>query len=131
TFLTLLAVPISAWIGVIAVDSLRGRTYDPRALMDTSRSSAYWYSGGLHLPAVLGWALAIVAGLLFTKASTSASDVWFAGPLSDTWLGVNGLGWAVAMAIGAAVYALFGRRVATVPHADGENAAARLQGAEQ
>ncbi|MEU8935870.1 cytosine permease [Streptomyces sp. NPDC048409] len=129
TFLTLLAVPISAWIGVVVVDSLRGRTYDSRALMDTTRSSAYWYTGGVRLPAVLGWALAIVAGLLFTKASTSASDVWFAGPLSGTWLGVNGLGWAVSMAVAAAVYALFGRKGSPAPHGGGEPAATRLQGA--
>ncbi|MGW4906120.1 purine-cytosine permease family protein [Streptomyces sp. NPDC004270] len=129
TFLTLLAVPISAWIGVVAVDSLRGRTYDEQALMDTTRSSAYWYTGGLRLPAVLGWALAIVAGLLFTKASTSAADVWFAGPLSDTWFGVNGLGWAVSMAVAAGVYALFGRRDTRIPDGGGEPAAARLQGA--
>ncbi|MER6466842.1 purine-cytosine permease family protein [Streptomyces sp. NPDC001288] len=129
TFLTLLAVPISAWIGVVVVDSLRGRTYDPRALMDTTRSSAYWYTGGVRLPAVLGWALAIVAGLLFTKASTSASDVWFAGPLSGTWLGVNGLGWAVSMAVAAAVYALFGRKGSPAPRGGGEPAATRLQGA--
>ncbi|MGW2958844.1 purine-cytosine permease family protein [Streptomyces sp. NPDC001220] len=128
TFLTLLAVPISAWIGVVAVDSLRGRTYDPQALMDTTRSSAYWYTGGLRLPAVSGWALAIVAGLLFTKASTSASDVWFAGPLSDTWFGVNGLGWAVSMAVAAGVYALFGRRD-PAPDGGGEPASARLLGA--
>ncbi|MFG2789615.1 cytosine permease [Streptomyces sp. NPDC048419] len=118
-------------MGVIAVDSLRGRTYDPRALMDTTRSSAYWYSGGLHLPAVLGWALAIVAGLLFTRASTSASDVWFAGPLSETWLGVNGLGGAVAMTVAAAVCALFGRRADPAPNAGGEPSSARLQGAER
>ncbi|MFG3062270.1 purine-cytosine permease family protein [Streptomyces sp. NPDC048231] len=110
TFLTLLAVPISAWIGVIAVDSLRGRTYDSAALMDTTRTSRYWYSGGFRLPAVLGWAIAIVAGLLFTKASTSTTDVWFAGPLSDTWFGVNGLGWAISMVVGGLIYALFGRR---------------------
>lgn len=110
TFLTLLAVPISAWIGVIAVDSLRGRAYDSQALMDTTRTSRYWYSGGFRLPAVVGWAAAIVAGLLFTKASTSDTDVWFAGPLSDTWPGENGLGWAISMIVGAVVYTLLGRR---------------------
>ncbi|MFF5144859.1 hypothetical protein ACFY6U_35005 [Streptomyces sp. NPDC013157] len=112
---------------MIAVDSLRGRAYDPQALMATTRSSAYWCSGGFRLPAVLGWALAIVAGLLFTKASTSADGVWFAGPLSDTWFGVNGLGWAVSTAVAAAVYALCGRRGTPARFDSGEPAAARLQ----
>lgn len=125
TFLTLLAVPISAWIGVVAVDSLRGRAYDPEALMDTTGGSRYWYTGGFRLPAVLGWAAAIVAGLLFTEAATS-TDVWFAGPFADTWAGANGLGWAIAMATGAAVYALAGR--ATGPDAEATPAPA-LQGA--
>jgi purine-cytosine permease-like protein len=129
TFLTLLAVPISAWIGVTVVDSLRGRSYDPRALMDTSRTSAYWYTGGLHLPAVGGWAAAIVAGLLFTKASTSSTDVWFSGPLAGSWLGRNGLGWAVAMVVGGAVYALTGRRGGAAVPGGEESVAADLQGA--
>ncbi|MEV8317022.1 cytosine permease [Streptomyces sp. NPDC059900] len=109
-FLTLLAVPISAWIGVIAVDMMRGRDYDPDALMDTSRTSRYWYTGGFRLPAVLAWVASIVAGLLFTTAGTGSDDVWFAGPLADTWPGVNGLGWAVAIVVGGAVYAAFGGR---------------------
>ncbi|WP_330248708.1 cytosine permease [Streptomyces sp. NBC_00562] len=131
TFLTLLAVPISAWIGVIAVDSLRGRTYDSDALMDTTRTSRYWYTGGFHLPAVLGWAAAIVAGLLFTKASTSDTDVWFAGSLSDTWFGVNGLGWAISMAVAAVVYALFGRRTSAAEGTGKEPAFPALQEAGQ
>ncbi|WP_406344659.1 purine-cytosine permease family protein [Streptomyces sp. NBC_01578] len=131
TFLTLLAVPISAWIGVIAVDSLRGRTYDSDALMDTTRTSRYWYTGGFHLPAVLGWAAAIVAGLLFTKASTSDTDVWFAGSLSDTWFGVNGLGWAISMAVAAVVYALFGRRTSAAEGTGKEPASPALQEAGQ
>ncbi|MFE6806383.1 purine-cytosine permease family protein [Streptomyces sp. NPDC057696] len=110
TFLTLLAVPISAWIGVIAVDMLRGREYDPSALMNTGRGSRYWYRGGFHLPAVTAWLAAIVAGLLFTTAATSADDVWFKGPLADSWPGVNGLGWLVAIVVGGALYALLGRR---------------------
>jgi purine-cytosine permease-like protein len=110
TFLTLLAVPISAWVGVILVDSARGREYDPVGLMDTRRTSRYWYTGGFHVPAVLAWAVAIVMGLLFTEASTSADDVWFAGPWAGTWLGTNGLGWAIAMAVGALIHGVFGRR---------------------
>jgi len=112
TFLTLLAVPISAWVGVILVDSARGRRYDTAALMDTSRTSRYWYTGGFRIPAVLAWAAAIVTGLLFTEASTSADDVWFAGPWAHTWLGTNGLGWAISLAVGALLYAVSGRRPA-------------------
>ncbi|MCX5441082.1 MULTISPECIES: cytosine permease [unclassified Streptomyces] len=110
TFLTLLAVPISAWIGVIAVDMLRGRQYDPSGLMDTGHGGRYWYRGGFHLPAVVAWLAAITAGLLFTKAATSADDVWFEGPLAGSWLGVNGLGWLVAIAVGGALYTFLGRK---------------------
>ncbi|WP_328539756.1 purine-cytosine permease family protein [Streptomyces sp. NBC_00344] len=109
TFLTLLAVPISAWIGVIAVDTLRGRTYDAASLMNTGRTSRYWYTGGFHLPAVLSWVAAIVAGLLFTRAATGTDDVWFSGPLAGSWFGANGLGWAISMAVGSAGYGVFGR----------------------
>ncbi|GAA2070151.1 cytosine permease [Streptomyces albiaxialis] len=108
TFLTLLAVPISAWVGVVLVDSARGRAYDPAALMDTARGGRYWYTGGFRLRAVLAWAAAIVSGLLFTEAA-AGEDVWFTGPWAHTWLGTNGLGWAVAMAVGAGVYAVCGR----------------------
>ncbi|MGW2345248.1 purine-cytosine permease family protein [Streptomyces sp. NPDC001661] len=110
TFLTLLAVPISAWIGIIAVDMLRGREYDPEALMNTGPGGRYWYRGGFQLSAVLAWLAAIAAGLLFTKAATSADDVWFEGPLADSWFGVNGLGWLVAIVVGGAVYGVLGRR---------------------
>ncbi|MDQ1023016.1 NCS1 family nucleobase:cation symporter-1 [Streptomyces umbrinus] len=110
TFLTLLAVPISAWIGVIAVDMLRGRHYDPAGLMDKGRGGRYWYTGGFHLPAVFAWLAAIAAGLLFTKAATGADDVWFAGPLADSWLGTNGLGWLIAIVTAGAAYTLLGRR---------------------
>ncbi|WP_405541362.1 cytosine permease [Streptomyces phaeochromogenes] len=110
TFLTLLAVPISAWIGVIAVDMVRGRHYDPAGLMDRGHGSRYWYTGGFHLPAVIAWLAAIATGLLFTKAATGADDVWFAGPLADSWLGTNGLGWLIAIVTAGATYALLGRR---------------------
>ncbi|MCF3964597.1 purine-cytosine permease family protein [Streptomyces fuscigenes] len=130
TFLTLLAVPISAWVGVILVDSARGRTYDPAGLMDTRRTSRYWYTGGFHVPAVAAWAVAIVMGLLFTEASTSADDVWFAGPWAHTWLGTNGLGWAISMAVGALLYGVFGRGPVRHTAEDAETSATRPAGLE-
>ncbi|MEK8173032.1 cytosine permease [Streptomyces sp. M19] len=62
TFLTILAVPITAWVGVFAVDMLRRRSYDHEALMDGRRTGRYWYDGGFAWSACVSWALAIVVG---------------------------------------------------------------------
>ncbi|MFI6640964.1 cytosine permease [Streptomyces sp. NPDC050504] len=103
SFLTLLAVAFSAWIGVFGVDMLRRTTYDGEALMDTGRTSAYWYSGGFAWSAMAAWGVALVVGLLFTKVD------WFSGPLASSWIGENGLGWAVTILVAAALYAVLPR----------------------
>ncbi|WFB07186.1 cytosine permease [Streptomyces sp. LX-29] len=103
-FLTLLAVSFSAWIGVFGVDMLRRRDravkYDPEGLMDTGRGSRYWYAGGFCWQAMTAWGLALGFGLCFTKVD------WFTGPLATTWIGRNGLGWAVTILVSAALYAV-------------------------
>ena len=106
-FISLLAVPITAWVGVFVVDMARRREFDPAALMDVHRTSAYWYRAGCEPRALLAWAAAIVAGYLFTTAGTG-DDAWFTGPLAGTWLGANGLGWVVTFAVGAGLYAALG-----------------------
>ncbi|MEU6891305.1 cytosine permease [Streptomyces sp. NPDC046557] len=103
SFLTLLAVAFSAWIGVFGVDMLRRETYDGPALLDTTRGSAYWYRGGFAWQAMTAWGAALVVGLLFTKVD------WFAGPLSGSWIGRNGLGWAVGVLTSGALYAVLPR----------------------
>ncbi|WP_392672865.1 purine-cytosine permease family protein [Streptomyces sp. LN785] len=103
SFLTLLAVTFSAWIGVFGVDQLRGRTYDAAALLDPTPSSAYWYTRGFAVPAVAAWGTGLVVGLLFTGVE------WFSGPLATTWIGRNGLGWAATIAVSGALYALLPR----------------------
>lgn len=107
TFLTLLAVSFSAWIGVYAVDMFRRRAlavrYDARGLMDTGRSSRYWYVGGFCWQAMVAWGLALTAGLCFTKVD------WFTGPLATSWIGRNGLGWAATILIAAVSFALLPR----------------------
>ena len=108
TFLTLLAVPLTGWAGVVLVDMAGRRAYDPAGLVDTSPGGAYWYRGGVRPAAVLAWLAAIGAGLLCTRAASGAG-VWFAGPFADAWIGRNGLGWLVAGLTGAAVYAPFAR----------------------
>ncbi|MFF9066814.1 cytosine permease [Streptomyces sp. NPDC014891] len=103
SFLTLLAVAFSAWIGVFGVDMLRRRSYDATALMDTTRTSAYWYRGGFAWQAMTAWAVALLAGLLFTKVD------WFAGPLASSWIGENGLGWAATIVVAGLLYAVLPR----------------------
>ncbi|WP_327244136.1 purine-cytosine permease family protein [Streptomyces sp. NBC_01320] len=103
SFLTLLAVTFSAWIGVFGVDQLRGRTYDAAALLDTGPAGAYWYTGGFAVPAVAAWGAGLTVGLLFTGVK------WFSGPLAATWIGRDGLGWAVTIAVSGGLYALLPR----------------------
>jgi purine-cytosine permease-like protein len=102
-FISLLAVPITAWVGVFATDMLRREHYDPVALMDVRRTSAYWYRGGVEWRAVTAWAVAIVAGYLFVTAGPSDAP-WFSGPLAGSWLGENGLGWVVTFVVAAGIY---------------------------
>ncbi|MCX4983735.1 cytosine permease [Streptomyces sp. NBC_00572] len=109
SFLTLLAVAFSAWIGVFGVDMLRRRSYDAVALMDTTRTSAYWYRGGFAWQAMTSWAMALVVGLLFTKVD------WFSGPLASSWIGENGLGWAATIVVAGVLYAVLPRTPAKAP----------------
>ncbi|MFI5984809.1 cytosine permease [Streptomyces sp. NPDC051555] len=112
SFLTLLAVAFSAWIGVFGVDMLRGRTYDGAALLNTGRTSAYWYKGGFAWQAMCAWGTALVVGLLFTKVD------WFGGPLADSWIGENGLGWAAGIVTSGLLYAVLPRTGAPVADED-------------
>jgi len=105
SFLSLLAVAFSAWIGVFGADMLRNRRYDAEALMDTGRTSAYWYTGGFARSAMAAWGVGLVSGLLFT-----GSD-WFTGPLGDSWVGRNGLGWAVTIVVSGLLYTVLPRAV--------------------
>jgi purine-cytosine permease-like protein len=115
TFLTLLAIPMTAWAATIGVDMIRRREFDQEALLDRRPGSRYWYTGGIRWVAVAPWLLGIVLGLLFTTAS-NGTDVWFSGPWAHTWLGVNGLGWLVSGVVSAALYAAFGLRSVAGDH---------------
>ncbi|GAA2331631.1 cytosine permease [Streptomyces caniferus] len=127
-FLTLLAVSFSAWIGVYGVDMARRRKlavrYDADSLMNTGRTSRYWYTGGFCWQAMTAWALALGAGLCFTKVQ------WFTGPLATTWIGENGLGWAATIAIGALAFAVLPTPRESVPAAGADEAAEARQAVE-
>ncbi|WIB15491.1 cytosine permease [Curtobacterium sp. MCPF17_050] len=108
TFISVLAVPITAWLGVFIADMLRRTWYDPEALLDLRRGGRYWYAGGVAWPAVIAWVVAIVVGFLFTNVQVGDADPVFVGAFSDTWIGANGLGWVVTFIVAAAVYLLTG-----------------------
>ncbi|MFG2427913.1 purine-cytosine permease family protein [Streptomyces sp. NPDC048590] len=107
SFLTLLGVTFSAWIGVFGVDLLRGRTYDTVALMDTGPGGGYWYTGGFSGQAMGAWGAGLVVGLLLTEVE------WFTGPLASTWAGRDGLGWAVTILVSGGLYAALPRPAGT------------------
>lgn len=99
SFLSLLAVAFSAWVGVFGADMFKRKHYDAAALIDTTRTSAYWYKGGFSPAACVAWAVGLVVGLLFT------SSTWFSGPLaSNNFLGEYGLGWVVTIVVSGLLY---------------------------
>ncbi len=108
TFISVLAVPITAWLGVFIADIVRRTWYDPEALLDLRAGGRYWYSGGIAWRAVIAWAVAIVVGFLFTSVQVGDADPVFVGAFASTWIGANGLGWIVTFIVAAAVYVLTG-----------------------
>ncbi|ROS58029.1 purine-cytosine permease-like protein [Frigoribacterium sp. PhB160] len=108
TFISILAVPITAWLGVFIADMARRTWYDSDALLDLRRGGRYWYTGGVSLPALGAWGVAIVVGTLFTAVQVGDAAPVFVGPLSDTWVGANGLGWVVTFVVAVGAYLLLG-----------------------
>ncbi|MGD6754689.1 cytosine permease [Streptomyces sp. BH105] len=99
SFLSLLAVAFSAWVGVFGADMFKRKHYDGAALIDTTRTSAYWYKGGFSPAACAAWAVGLVVGLLFT------SSTWFSGPLAtNNFIGEYGLGWVVTIVVSGLLY---------------------------
>ncbi|MBK4348950.1 purine-cytosine permease family protein [Lacisediminihabitans changchengi] len=107
SFISILAVPITAWLGVFLVDMITRRSYDADALMDTGRTSRYWYRGGIEWRAFGSWAIAIIIGFSFATVG-SGEDVWYRGWLAGTWLGQNGLAWIVTIVVSGGLYFLSG-----------------------
>jgi purine-cytosine permease-like protein len=108
TFISVLAVPITAWLGVFIADMVQRRWYDPAALLDLRAGGRYWYRGGVAWGALAAWVVAIVVGFLFTAVQVGDADPVFVGALSDSWIGANGLGWIVTVVVAAGVYLLTG-----------------------
>lgn len=107
TFISLLAVPISAWVGVFLVDMAVRHSYDPDGLLDLTHAGPYWYRGGIRWNAFGAWLVAIVVAALFMKIQPGDA-AWYTGPLYDTWVGNNGMAWLVSGLVGAGIFALLG-----------------------
>jgi NCS1 family nucleobase:cation symporter-1 len=109
-FLSLLAVAFSAWVGVFGADMLRRKEYDAEALVDTTRTSAYWYKGGFSPAAVASWAIGLIGGLMFTTSD------WFTGPLAaNNPIGEYGLGWVATIVISGLLYMVLPKPAVDVP----------------
>ena len=107
TFISLTAIPITAWVAIFVVDLIHRQHYSAKDLLDVSASSAYWYKGGIEWRALSAWTVALVLGFCFTRVGSTGAN-WFAGPLADSWLGHNGLGWVVTFVVAGGLYALMG-----------------------
>lgn len=89
SFISLLAIPITAWLAVFLLDMIKRRWYDPVALLDM-RGGRYWYRGGVEWRAIGAWALAIVVGYVLLS------------------IGQSGIAWIVTFVIAAGLYAVLG-----------------------
>jgi purine-cytosine permease-like protein len=101
-FISLLAVPITAWVGIFVVDLLHRQYYSPTDLLDVTPSSTYWYKGGIEPRAFGAWALAIIIGFCFLSTGS------YHGVFANSWFGRNGLGWVMTFAIAAIAISSYG-----------------------
>ena len=98
SFLLLLADGLTVWAGIFLVDMIWRRSYDTRGLNDTGKTSAYYYTSGLNLPASIAWLVGVVVGLLFTSSS------FFTGPLARGIFVSTSLGYLLGAAVSIVLY---------------------------
>jgi len=101
--ITVLALPLVAWVGVFGLDLLLRPAAFSGDLSDTGPDGDFWFHRGFHWPAVGAWLAGIVLGVLCTQVKVGDA-LWFAGPLAETWVGRNSLGWLVAGISASAIY---------------------------
>ncbi|MFL5592398.1 MAG: purine-cytosine permease family protein [Ktedonobacteraceae bacterium] len=98
SFLLLLADGLTVWAAIFLVDMIWRRSYDTRGLNDTGKTSAYYYTSGLNLPASIAWLVGVVVGLLFTSSS------FFTGPLARGIFVSTSLGYLLGAAVSIVLY---------------------------
>lgn len=104
---TLFQLPLVAWVGIFGLDLVLRPEVFTGDLNDVTSNSAAWFHKGFHWPAVGSWLFGIVVGLLWTTVSVD-SVVWFSGPLANTWIGQNSLGWLAGGIAATAAYWVLG-----------------------
>lgn len=96
-FIMLLAIPLTAWLGVFLVDMIKRTKYDGDALLSLSPGGGYWYAGGFEWRALSAWLISIVVGYSFRIEA-----------LSGTFITANGLEWLVTLLLSALLYLVLG-----------------------
>ena len=100
-FITVLACFSIPWIVMVVIGHRRrSGYYDVDALQVFNRGERggiYWFWHGFNVPAMLVWAVASAAGLMF------GSNSWYVGPGADALGGVD-LGFLVAGLLAAVMY---------------------------
>jgi purine-cytosine permease-like protein len=91
TFLAVLAIPLTSWAVVFALDMIHRVDYGGDALMDTTPAGPYWYTRGVHWPAFIAWVAGILSGFSFTTVTIGSFT--FHGVLAGTWFGENSVAW--------------------------------------
>jgi len=107
-FLSLLAAGLTSWAAVFLVDWWRRRSFDPAGLMDTGKTSSYYYWHGINVAAVVAWLAGFGIGLLSTASQL------YVGPLAIGVLSESNLGFLIGTLVSAVLYAVLTRRAA--PH---------------
>jgi purine-cytosine permease-like protein len=104
SFLELLAAGLTSWAAVFLVDWWQRRSYDPEGLMDTGKTSSYYYRHGVNVAAVVAWLAGFGIALLCTTSQL------YVGPLALGVLSESNLGFLIGALVSAALYALLTRR---------------------
>ena len=98
SFLLLLADGLTVWAAIFLIDMIWRRNYDTKSLNDTGKTSGYYYTSGLNLPACIAWLAGVVVGLLFTSSS------FFTGPLAKGIFVSTSLGYLLGAAVSVVLY---------------------------
>ena len=102
-FLSLLIAFLAPWLGVYGVDWLMRRgTYDAASLLNTTKTSRYWGSGGFNLAGVIAQIAGMAAACLWLSSPA------FVGPLSSRTQGSD-FSFFMGIIVGGLVYFVLAR----------------------